>query len=425
MERTNLLSLPYIMAAQAQKHITHNEALRALDAIVQIGVQSRNAVTPPSEPLEGERHILGLGTTGDWTGHDEELAAFQDGAWAFFQPQPGWLAWLVDEELLLAFDGAAWVETAPDINSAAMVGVNATADTSNRLAIKSDGILLSHDDVTPGSGDVRLVLNKSAASGTASLVFQNGYSGRAEFGLTGDDHWRVKVSPDGVSWVDAISIDDASGFVGIGTTAPLGPLHVSGDDAGLVLENIQDPGQVWSIAPGRSGIYDNHLIISAAVDINDPSKHQVRFPLDGAPVFVNGAGVADGSGFNSETNFALAHYKPFDGSRGSLAFRGAGPVADFQIFGWYNEGGWHQSSVACFQSDSSGVRMGIGNHNPSTALHVEGPARLGSFTVAAVPDAADTGAGSIIYVADETGGSVLAFSDGTDWRRVTDRAVIS
>ncbi len=48
------------------------------------------------------------------------------------------------------------------------------------------------------------------------------------------------------------------------------------------------------------------------------------------------------------------------------------------------------------------------------------------YTVATVPAAADWGpSNKLIYVSDEVGGSVPAFSDGTDWRRVTDRAVIS
>jgi hypothetical protein len=69
--------------------------------------------------------------------------------------------------------------------------------------------------------------------------------------------------------------------------------------------------------------------------------------------------------------------------------------------------------------------VGIGTSAPSTSLHVAGPVRTGSYTVATVPSASATGAGSMIYVSDETGGAVMAFSDGTDWRRVTDRAVIS
>lgn len=48
-----------------------------------------------------------------------------------------------------------------------------------------------------------------------------------------------------------------------------------------------------------------------------------------------------------------------------------------------------------------------------------------SFTVATVPSASSSGAGTMIYVSNESGGAVPAFSDGTNWRRVTDRAIIS
>jgi len=45
------------------------------------------------------------------------------------------------------------------------------------------------------------------------------------------------------------------------------------------------------------------------------------------------------------------------------------------------------------------------------------------YAVAGLPSAARSG--QIIYVTNETGGAVLAFSDGTNWRRVTDRAIVS
>lgn len=48
---------------------------------------------------------------------------------------------------------------------------------------------------------------------------------------------------------------------------------------------------------------------------------------------------------------------------------------------------------------------------------------LVSYTVATVPSAATSG--RLIFVSDETGGAVPAFSDGTNWRRVTDRAIVS
>lgn len=49
---------------------------------------------------------------------------------------------------------------------------------------------------------------------------------------------------------------------------------------------------------------------------------------------------------------------------------------------------------------------------------------LPSFTVAGLLSAA-TWDGGMIIVSDEVGGEIPAFSDGTDWRRVSDRAIVS
>lgn len=54
----------------------------------------------------------------------------------------------------------------------------------------------------------------------------------------------------------------------------------------------------------------------------------------------------------------------------------------------------------------------------------QAPLPLFQSTVANLPDPELWTAG-ILYVSNESGGAVLAFSDGTDWRRVTDRAIVS
>ena len=162
------LSLPYLIAAQAQKHVTHNEALRALDAVVQISVLDRDLATPPASPAEGARYIVAASPTGAWSGHAGQIAAFQDNAWMFYAPREGWLAWVADENVLLAHDGAAWIAASsgggvadhgaligladddhPQYHTNArgdvrylplaptVVGVNATADATNRLAVSS------------------------------------------------------------------------------------------------------------------------------------------------------------------------------------------------------------------------------------------------------------------------------------------------
>jgi hypothetical protein len=76
------------------------------------------------------------------------------------------------------------------------LGILTAADATNRLAVKSDAILFSHDDVTPGMGDLRVTLNKSAAGKDAGFIFQDGFSTRALFGLLADDDFTVKVTPD-------------------------------------------------------------------------------------------------------------------------------------------------------------------------------------------------------------------------------------
>lgn len=216
MDRTPHLDMPYILPSQAQKHVTHNEALAALDTLVQLGVIDRDLSAPPGSPVEGDRYIVGGAATGDWAGHDGEIAVWLDGAWRFFAPAPGWTAWAADEGAILAFVAGGWVPLpVAAAAEAALFGVNTSADATNRLAVKADATLFSHDDVTPGTGDMRQKLNKQAAANTVSQLYQNGFSGRAETGLIGDDDFVFKVSPDGTTWYEALRLDRNSGRVGL------------------------------------------------------------------------------------------------------------------------------------------------------------------------------------------------------------------
>jgi len=77
MDNTPNLQLPYLIAAQAQKHVTHNEALRTLDAIVQLLVLDKDLATPPGSPADGNRYIVAASPTGAWTGQAGKIAAWQ------------------------------------------------------------------------------------------------------------------------------------------------------------------------------------------------------------------------------------------------------------------------------------------------------------------------------------------------------------
>ena len=202
-----ILSLPYLLPAQAQKHVTHNEALRLLDKIVQPVVSDRDRTTPTSAPAEGDRHIVAVGATGDWAGHDGEIAVFEDGTWSFLAPRAGWRAFVLAERREVIFDPVqGWEGAALGDAEAATLGINAAADADNRLTVASPATLLNN----AGAGH-QLKINKAGEADTASLLFQTGFSGRAEMGTAGNDNWSIKVSPDGSTWTQALLIDAATG----------------------------------------------------------------------------------------------------------------------------------------------------------------------------------------------------------------------
>lgn len=231
MDVTANFRLPYILPAQAQKHVTHNEAIRMLDAVAQASVLDRSLNLPPSAPAEGDRYIVPVGGAGDWAGRDHVLAAWQDGAWAYYDPKPGWLVWVTNESSLVVWAGASWIaataggavtETSLGDGSHGLLGVNgAAADAMNRLAVKTPAALFDAVDVAEGGvGDCRIIVNKETVADTASHLFQTNFSGRAEFGLTGDDDFHIKVSANGGSFMDAFIIDKDNGNVAFGGGAP-------------------------------------------------------------------------------------------------------------------------------------------------------------------------------------------------------------
>lgn len=220
-EQTPKLSLPLMQGAQAQKHVTHNEALELVDMLTQLTVEAFDATTPPASPLDGQSWAIGTGATGIWAGQDGQLASWRGGGWLYVTPRGGWRAWSRGDNAFRVYYGGNWNDLAGgtvDFDNLAGVGINASADATNKLAVSADATLLNHN----GAGH-QLKLNKTNASATASLLYQTGFSGRAEMGLAGTDDFTIKVSADGSSWNDALSIAASTGQVNIATILHLTP----------------------------------------------------------------------------------------------------------------------------------------------------------------------------------------------------------
>lgn len=233
MDLSTRLALPYLAAAQAQKHVTHNEALRALDALVALAVIARDRAAPPPSPNEGDRFLVAAAPTSAFAGHGGEIAAFDDGAWRFYRPRAGWLCYVAQEDILLLHDGAAWRNWATllrMLDGLQVLGLGTAADPSNPLSAKlNDALLAARSTGEGGTGHLRLKLNKEGPGSTGSLLYQTAWSGRAELGLCGDDRFRIKVSPDGASWRDALLVDPASGGVSFPAGIVAGGSALSGD----------------------------------------------------------------------------------------------------------------------------------------------------------------------------------------------------
>jgi len=107
MSDTSRMGLPLLAAAQAQKHVTHNEALLRADALMHLTFTSRGLTAPPTAE-EGQAFLVPPGATGDWAGKDGRIALWLSGGWTFLDPAEGMTAFVAPEEIFLTHTGGNW-----------------------------------------------------------------------------------------------------------------------------------------------------------------------------------------------------------------------------------------------------------------------------------------------------------------------------
>ena len=217
-EQSTILSLPHILPSQAQKHVTHNEALRLLDVMVQLSVTRSDLAAPPALPVLGDRYIVASGPSGAWAGHGKDIAMWNGTAWEFFPALRGWQAYDATAAKVKIFDGSAWVNELAGAVQFTELGVSMAASPTNRLAVESPATLF-----TNSTGSHQMAINKSLASATASVMLQQNYLTRAEIGLVGDNNLAVKVSPDGTTFATAMTINKDTARVTMEAPVRLNP----------------------------------------------------------------------------------------------------------------------------------------------------------------------------------------------------------
>ncbi len=108
MSDTLQLGLPLIAPAQAQKHVTVNEAFSRLDGLVQLRLESRSLAIPPALPVDGLSYAVPAGAVNAWSGQAGTVAIGSGGGWIFALPRAGWRGLIRDEGVIALHDGTDW-----------------------------------------------------------------------------------------------------------------------------------------------------------------------------------------------------------------------------------------------------------------------------------------------------------------------------
>lgn len=339
--------------------------------------------------------------------HGNEVAAFQDGAWTFLAPRPGWIAWIFDDAAAVCWNGNTWTELGAAVSALqdlALLGVGTTADVTNPFAAKLNKALWAAKPVSEGGdGDLRYTLNKEGASDVLSLLMQSGWSGRAEIGLIGDDDLTVKVSADGSNWEEALRIGNTTGnlrarSLTIGTDAP--------DDASFMtlVNTTADARQLDLYNEGNVGFRATRVTNNASSAVNTFRKARGTIA---SPTAVQSGDSLGSMNFNyydgaswrvSAQMFAycVAATPSVSDGESRLTFAAAAP-----------------GSVSVTEIMRLDHASGLSMFGANPVIDAKRHMRLRPYAVATLPSASP--AGQLIYVSDGASNKRLAVSDGANW----------
>ena len=143
MNQTLRHHLPLLAAGQAQKEVTHNEALAGIDARLQLSVLSRQLAAPPAAPNVGDGYIVHPDASGAWAGAEDQIAFYDGYGWLLTAPIAGTIAWIADEAGCVVWDGS-W-STGWPVASLRVGARNVLAAAPVALAVPSGGMTVDEE----------------------------------------------------------------------------------------------------------------------------------------------------------------------------------------------------------------------------------------------------------------------------------------
>ncbi len=200
MSNSPRLALPLLQAAQAQKHVTVNEAFSLVDGVVHLSLVSSIQTTPPGSAPDGDCYGVPVGGVNEWAGQDGRIALMSNGGWVFIQPGMGWQAWVVDMASHAIFDGSDWRS-------------GALAVSPNGAATLQEIIEIDHS-LSAGT-------TSTAVGALAASAMVIGITGRVTTALSGTlSTWRIGVAGSDDRYGSGLGLGLGSWLRGL-TSAPV------------------------------------------------------------------------------------------------------------------------------------------------------------------------------------------------------------
>jgi hypothetical protein len=194
MTTTPNLVLDYISSSQAQKEVTHNDALNDLDFLTKTSIIDYTISTPPGSPATGASYIIGPSPTGAWTGFANALTGYYAG-WSIKPPQAGWTVWTQNGNRVLYYNGSAWaLLTTPkiDVTSTWNPGAIASGGGASLTGLSVTGAALGDLAIVAAPYDLQgLQASAYVSAANTAVIRVTNLTGSTV--TLGSGSWRVRV----------------------------------------------------------------------------------------------------------------------------------------------------------------------------------------------------------------------------------------
>ena len=307
----------------------------------------------------------------------------------------------------LFVNGSLRLGTNPSLKfSGAYLDVSHSNGTATQLRVRDNG---------SGSDPIFKIYD---ASNTNEVFKVQGdtttFSGNAT--LTGVDTLRINENGTGLRMTNVGAFDNSGGDFRIFSTGNL-ILSTNGDSGTAVTfdQNTKD-----AVFQGNITVNNTYTLPSADGTANQFLKTDGSGNVTFADVSVSPQGANTDIQFNDGGSFGATDAFTFDKATSTLETGVVRGVIFEPILDYGSITNTANMTIDYGAVNEAGTVPAIGDFEYISDIF--GPTG-DSYKVDGLPSAAQPG--QMIYVSDETGGSVMAFSDGSNWRRITDRAVVS